>query len=179
MTYKYHHEALVQSYFQRPCMLLEITASLHAAKGDHGFLTRKFFHLDPGYHNRRQMMGNLAHKNASTQTWTTVNYKSKEAPRSSYQGASVTRRPASLTLNRQYIVAPDSVLGSEVSSKPHFPSSASNCTESRASDFLSSIREGKCRYFLKILDCKIFENESHLPQKVILFQNHQNRLINQ
>eukprot|EP00112_Aurelia_sp_Birch-Aquarium-sp1_P005461 Seg162.3 transcript_id=Seg162.3/GoldUCD/mRNA.D3Y31 product="hypothetical protein" protein_id=Seg162.3/GoldUCD/D3Y31 len=106
-----------------------------------GYEAKKLRWKDLAYHNRRRTIENLARKNASTQTWMSVHHKSKDIPRSSNQGAGLTRRPASLTLNRQYIVEPDSVFEIEVSSGPHFPSSASNYTDSRASDFLSSTRD--------------------------------------
>ncbi len=67
-------------------------------------------------------------KNASTQTWMPLAYGMKKVPQSS-QRESNARLPSSI---RPYVVDVDldSVFDSEVSSKPHFPSSASNYAES-------------------------------------------------
>eukprot|EP00795_Rhopilema_esculentum_P000915 gene915-10671_t len=96
-----------------------------------------------GYEAKRiQWQANEANfdcKNAATQTWLPMHCKLKTAPQSSHKDGSVSQRMLSTT--RQFVVEADSVFGSEVSSKPHFPSSASNYTDSKTSDFLSSIRE--------------------------------------
>ena len=71
--------------------------------------------------------------------------KFRELPQSSHKDSSqVQTVPCT---SRKYVVEADSVFESEVSSKPRFPSSASNYTDSKTSDFLSSIREGEA--FLK------------------------------
>ena len=77
-------------------------------------------------------------KNASTQTRMPMFTRFRALPQSSHKDNSIPQRIAGA--NRHYVVEPDSVFDSEVSSKPHFPSSESNYTDSKASDFLSSIR---------------------------------------
>ena len=62
----------------------------------------------------------------------------RAVPQSSHKDSSLSQRIADI--NRNYIVEADSVFDSEGSSKPHFPSSESNYTESKTSDLLSSIR---------------------------------------
>ena len=64
--------------------------------------------------------------------------KFRAVPQSSHIDSSLSERIAAI--NRNYVVEADSVFDSDVSSKPHFPSSESNYTESKTSDFLSSIR---------------------------------------
>ena len=64
--------------------------------------------------------------------------KFRALPQSSHKDSCISQRIPSVS--RHYVVEADSVFDSEVSSKPHFPSSESNYTDSKKSDFLSSIR---------------------------------------
>ena len=107
-------------------------------------------------------------KNASTQTWMPVHNKFRALPQSSHKDGSLSQKPA--CINRHYVVEADSVFDSEVSSKPHFPSSASNYTDSKTSDFLSSIREGEVTpiCFTGPLEILVCSNIKNLPSYRLL-----------